>query len=144
MYKNIVVGTDGSTTASLAVEAATELARDFGAKLQIVSAYSQAASGMAAASGFALADGNAVVIAHDTAEQVAADAKAKFGSGLDVETHAIPRHPADAIIEVAEGTGADLIVVGSKGMTGARRILGSIPNSVAHSAPCAVLIVKTA
>ena len=38
---------------------------------------------------------------------------------------------------------ADLIVVGNKGMTGVRRVLGSVPNSVAHSAPCSVLIAFT-
>jgi nucleotide-binding universal stress UspA family protein len=48
------------------------------------------------------------------------------------------------MISVAEGVGADLIVVGSKGMKGARRIIGSVPNSVAHRAPCHVLVAKTA
>ena len=54
-----------------------------------------------------------------------------------------PAAAADAILDTAESIGADLIVVGSKGMRGARRVLGSVPNSVAHGAGCAVLIVKT-
>jgi nucleotide-binding universal stress UspA family protein len=64
-------------------------------------------------------------------------------AGLQVETHATPGSGAEAIIQVAEGQSADLIVVGSRGMKGTRRLLGSVPNNVAHHAPCAVLIVQT-
>jgi nucleotide-binding universal stress UspA family protein len=60
-----------------------------------------------------------------------------------VDTHAKAGSPADAICEVATDVQADLIVVGNKGMSGARRILGSVPNSVAHQAPCSVLIADT-
>jgi nucleotide-binding universal stress UspA family protein len=64
--------------------------------------------------------------------------------GLEVQTHPIEGGPAEAILGVAERTKADLIVVGNKGMTGARRyILGSVPNSVAHHAPCSVMIIRT-
>jgi nucleotide-binding universal stress UspA family protein len=62
----------------------------------------------------------------------------------DVQTHASEGDPADAILDVAEEIKADLIVVGNKGMTGARRfLLGSVPNNVSHHAPCSVIIVKT-
>ena len=62
----------------------------------------------------------------------------------DVETFAREGDPADAILDVAEEKGADLIVVGNKGMTGARRfLLGSVPNKVSHHAPCNVMIVRT-
>jgi nucleotide-binding universal stress UspA family protein len=145
MYKSVVVGTDGSPTASQAVETAARLARDWGAKLHIVVAYSSSPGGMASAMGSALADtGAGGAAAHSSAEKVGNEAKEKLGSGIDAEVHAVSRHPADGIIEVAESVSADLIVVGSKGMTGARRVLGSVPNSVAHGAPCACLIVKTA
>jgi len=60
-----------------------------------------------------------------------------------VETYACCRTAADALLEVAEHQSADLIVVGNKGMHGARRVLGSIPNTIAHQAHCAVLIVPT-
>ncbi len=46
-------------------------------------------------------------------------------------------------MRVAEQEKADVIVVGNKGMAGVRRVLGSVPNSVAHQAPCAVIIVQT-
>jgi nucleotide-binding universal stress UspA family protein len=63
--------------------------------------------------------------------------------GVKVETHVASGSPADALIDLAGKVGADLIVVGSKGMRGTHRLIGSIPNSVAHQAPCSVLIVKT-
>ena len=62
----------------------------------------------------------------------------------EVQTHAREGDPADAILDVAEEVKADLIVVGNKGMTGARRfLLGSVPNKVSHHAPCSVIIVRT-
>src|SRR5262249_10343691 len=71
----------------------------------------------------------------------AEDAKA---AGVGVSTHARQGDPADVIIEVAEERKADLIIVGNKGMTGAKRfLLGSVPNKVSHHAPCSVLIVRT-
>jgi len=61
-----------------------------------------------------------------------------------VRTHPIQGDPADAILNVAEEIKADLIVVGNKGMTGARRyFLGSVPNKVSHHAPCSVMIIRT-
>lgn len=145
MYKAIVVGTDGSETASQAVRTAADLARDFGARLHVVTAYSTVPSGMAAASGFALADsGFGAQAYHESAVHSATEAREQHCSGLDTEVHAVAGAAADALIEVAEAVGADLIVVGSRGMTGARRFLGSVPNSVAHGAPCAVMIIKTA
>jgi nucleotide-binding universal stress UspA family protein len=71
-------------------------------------------------------------------------AKAVKDAGAEVDTHAIKGEPADVIIELAEREQADLIVVGNKGMTGAKRfVLGSVPNAIAHHAPCNVLIVRT-
>ena len=64
-------------------------------------------------------------------------------AGVAVNTHAREGDPADAILDVAEETKADLIVVGNKGMTGAKRfLLGSVPNKISHHAPCGVYIVR--
>ena len=74
----------------------------------------------------------------DAAEEIAET------GGVEVETFAREGDPADAILDVAEERGADLIVVGNKGMTGAKRfLLGSVPNKVSHHAPCSVLIIRT-
>ena len=65
-------------------------------------------------------------------------------AGVKVETFSREGDPADAILDVAEEQGADLIVVGNKGMTGAKRfLLGSVPNKVSHHAPCSVMIIRT-
>jgi nucleotide-binding universal stress UspA family protein len=63
---------------------------------------------------------------------------------VEARTHAREGDPADAILDVAEETNADLIVVGNKGMKGTRRfLLGSVPNKISHHAPCGVYIVRT-
>jgi nucleotide-binding universal stress UspA family protein len=65
-------------------------------------------------------------------------------AGVTVNTHARQGDPADAILDVAEEQNADLVIVGNKGMTGAKRfLLGSVPDKVSHHAPCSVLIVRT-
>jgi nucleotide-binding universal stress UspA family protein len=63
--------------------------------------------------------------------------------GIEVETHSRKGDAADAILDVAKDENADMIVVGNKGMTGARRVLGSVPNKVTHHADCDVLVVRT-
>ncbi len=145
MYKVVIVGTDGSETANTAVESAAGIARALGAALHIVTAYKTSTSGIAQATGAALVDsgaGHAVV--QEAAKGVGDEAIATYASDLKAEAHAVHADPVDAILDTAVEVGADLIVVGSKGMRGARRYIGSVPNSVAHSAHCAVLIVKTA
>jgi nucleotide-binding universal stress UspA family protein len=73
-----------------------------------------------------------------------ASGTAKQEGLADVQTYSREGDPADAILDVAEETGADLIIVGNKGMTGAKRfLLGSVPNKVSHHAPCGVMIVRT-
>ena len=144
MFKCVVVGTDGSATADKAVETAASLARNWNAALHIVTAYASVASGMGAASGAPMADsGTHGSFRRESAEQVANKAVETWAEGVDATPHAAAGHVPDAILDTASSVGADLIVVGSKGMRGARRVLGSVPNSVAHGADCAVLIVKT-
>ena len=142
MYKVVVVGTDGSPTAEKAVEMAAGLARPLGAHLHIVTAYKTGVSGIAGATGVALVDSGAGhAVAEEVAKGVADRAGETYRNGLEVTTHVLHDDPVDAILGTATRVGADLIVVGSKGMQ--RRILGSVPNSVAHGADCAVLIAKT-
>ena len=146
MFGSIVVGTDGSDTAREAVRQAVELAARVGARLQIVSAYEPVTGARL----------------REEAEQVPPDlqwlvnprenvdatlreaAQAARSGGVEAMTYARQGDPADAILDVAAEQGADLIVVGNKGMTGARRfLLGSVPNRVSHHAPCSVLIIRT-
>jgi len=143
-YTRILVGTDGSQTAGTAVETAANLARQLGAELHILSAYRSAAAGGAAAIGPLgvfpdLTDGSLL----EACQEIVDTATASCGHDVTTRSHVVPGSAADAIVGTAEAVGADLIVVGSKGMQGARRVLGSVPNSVAHHAGCDVLIVKT-
>ena len=138
MSAAIVVGTDGSETAAKAVSTAATLARQRGAPLHIVTAYGSKPEAVPEELNWMETVG---VQAETLLQHVTADIDL---AGLDVETHARVGDPASVLIDVAVETNADLIVVGNKGMTGmARFLLGSVPNKVAHHAPCDVLIVRT-
>jgi nucleotide-binding universal stress UspA family protein len=146
VFNRIVVGTDGSDTAGQAVNQAIELARLTGASLNIVSAFAPVSSrrvegeqrGAPEDIAYELGPREDVNIVLDSA---AGQAKQQ---GVQVQTHAVEGDPADGILNVAEETKADLIIVGNKGMTGARRfLLGSVPNKVSHHAPCSVMIAQT-
>ncbi len=142
-YTRILVGTDGSATADQAVQMAAELARQLGAELHVVTAY-RTAPGMGSTSGGGLSDITAgESLRAEAAKEIAEKAVDACGEGLTAVAHAASGSVADAIVDTGKSVGADLIVVGSKGMRGARRVLGSVPNSVAHGAESAVLIVKT-
>jgi len=146
MFGAIVVGTDGSETAGEAVRQAVELASQVGAKLQIVSAYEPVATSRLREEGRQVpADVEWMVNPREDVDStLEAAAENARSLGVDVEVFARQGDPADAILDVAEETGADLIVVGNKGMTGAKRfLLGSVPNKISHHAPCSVLIIRT-
>ena len=146
MFGSMVIGTDGSDTASEAVRQAAELASKLGAKVHLVSAYEPVSEGRLREERQEVpGDLQWMVNPREDVNQTLDGAAERLrSSGVDVETHAREGDPADAILDVAEEQDADLIVVGNKGMTGAKRfLLGSIPNQVSHNAPCNVLIVKT-
>ena len=146
LFNRIVVGTDGSETAAAAVGQAIELAKLAGAELSIVSAYAPVhKSRLKDEASGAPADVQHEIGPREDVNLVleAAAAQARK-EGVEVQIHPVEADPADAILNVAEKIGADLIVVGNKGMTGARRyFLGSVPNNVSHHAPCSVIIVRT-
>jgi nucleotide-binding universal stress UspA family protein len=146
VFTRIVVGTDGSDTAAGAVRQAIDLAKLAGAELSIVSAFAPVSSRRVEAEKLdAPADVQYEIGPREDVNLVldAAAAEARK-AGVEVQTHPVEADPADAILNVAEQTGADLIVVGNKGMTGARRyLLGSVPNNISHHAPCSVMIVRT-
>jgi len=138
MYRSIVVGTDGSETAERAVLEAIGLAGAVGCLLHVVSAYEPVR-------GVRVEGAKAGTIQPDTNVQAVVDqaaSKARL-QGVDVKTHTITGDPTDALLEVAEREQADLIVVGSRGMHGMGRVLGSVPNKVSHQARRSVLIVNT-
>jgi nucleotide-binding universal stress UspA family protein len=146
MFSSIVVGTDGSETASKAVLQAAELARQVGASVSLVSAYEPVSGNRLREERREVPkDMEWMVNPREDVEATLNEAAEKLeGAGVKVETYAREGDAADAILDVAEETGAELIVVGNKGMTGTKRfLLGSVPNKVSHHAPCSVLIIRT-
>ena len=146
MYDSIVVGTDGSDTAKEAVRQASELAKTVGAKLHLVSAYEPVPEGRLRQERQQVPDDlQWMVNPKEDVEGTLKDAAAEIEEkGVEVATYAREGDPADAILDVAEEEKADLIVVGNKGMSGARRfLLGSVPNKVSHHAPSSVMIIRT-
>ena len=149
MYKQIVVGTDGSEGASLAVGTAVDLARLAGADLHIVYAHKVTSPFQAAAameSGMApsaLLDTNDAI--HSEGERICDRAVEQARrSGVTAHGHCVGADPAEALSAVAQDVHADLIVVGNRGMSGARRfVLGSVPNKLSHHCPTSLLIADT-
>jgi nucleotide-binding universal stress UspA family protein len=146
MFARIVVGTDGSDTAKEAVREATELAKHTGATLDVVSAYEPVSPTRLREERLeAPSDIEHMVNPREDVDATLSEADAEISkAGVSARTFARQGEPADAILDLAEEENADLIVVGNKGMTGAKRfLLGSVPNKVSHHAPCSVLIVRT-
>ena len=146
-YGSIVVGTDGSATAERAVSQAATIAAADGARLVIVTAYTPGEG--------AAHDIDPDVVPPDIrfmltdrvqAEELGAHGRelAKAAGAGEVVVQAIPGEPAEVLLEAANDFDAELIVVGSRGLNShAHFILGSVAASVAHRAPCDVLVAHT-
>jgi nucleotide-binding universal stress UspA family protein len=143
MAEQIVVGTDGSETAKVAVSEAVRLAKLLGAGVHLVSSYKPLRGAKIAGA----PEGAAKVWAplpDSGVEAILSEAAASIRmQDIEVETHALEDEPADALLRVADKVGASMIVVGNRGMHGAKRVLGSVPNAVSHKASCNVMIVST-
>ena len=142
MFQTIVVGTDGSSRARVAVSEAIDLARNQGARLHLVAAFSSQERHWETLESTASVES---VDMRQVAETVLArEGRKAQEQGLQVDWAAREGDPAEVLIEAAVDAGADLIVVGNKGMGGVKRfVMGSVPNKVTHHAPCSVLVVRT-
>jgi len=130
--KRILVGTDTSASADMAVQAAAELARLAEAELLVLNV-------------------RPASVAHDAADpkksadpdRYLATMAQRFPS-LSVRSWSEPGEPAERLLEVAEAERVDTIVVGNKGVHGPRwRVRDSVPTMVVRHAPCSVFIVDT-
>ena len=128
MYGRILVGVAKTESAKRAVDVAIDLAERYGADLHLVMVYDRSG-------------GPAGRDPRDDAEGQLAAIQAR--TKVTTHIHVLPGDPSDGLVMVADEVNADLVVVGNKGMRGARRILGSVPNKVAHGAGCSVLIADT-
>lgn len=150
MYERIVVGVHQAETAKKAAEHALHLGELTGAEVHLACALpdnERRAPLSSMVAGAALAGGtpNDNLPGESDARRHAEQFMAKLAhaSSATSHVHVLPGDPVDVLVQVAEEVDADLVVVGDRGMKGARRVLGSVPNSISHQAPCSVLIVET-
>ena len=150
MFERIVVGVNQASTAALAAERALDLGVLTGAEVHLVCALGGAAKGeplSAMVPGAALVGGTPPTAGPGQSDaRIHAEnflARLTQYSRVPTRNHVLPGEPAEVILQVADEVDADLIVVGSKGMHGARRVLGSVPNTISHQADCSVLIIQT-
>ena len=143
MLETIAVGTDGSATATKAVEFALDLAEHYNARVVFVSSYRPVSEGRLRQEQkeapqelqWSLNPAEDVEATLRDVEEMADQ------RGLKWTSEAREGDPADVLVDLAEAHDADVLVIGNKGMQ--RRVLGSVPNSVSHKAKCSVMIVKT-
>jgi nucleotide-binding universal stress UspA family protein len=136
VVSTVAVGTDGSETANEAVKQAAEFARRFDARLVLLSAFKE---------GPPPPDTDEGQWSYNAAAQVReilsrTEARMKE-QGIECTTAVDEGDPADVLVRLANECSADVLVIGNKGMQ--RKVLGSVPNSITHSANCSVLVVKT-
>jgi nucleotide-binding universal stress UspA family protein len=140
MISTVAVGTDGSATATEAVRVAVEMARRFDAKLVLVSAFQD--SGGTRSDRTASVELQWAVSPAARVKEILARTEEELGrEGIECSTLVDEGNPADVLVRLAEECAADVLVIGNKGIR--RRVLGSVPNSVTHNAPCSVFVVKT-
>lgn len=139
MFNHVLVGADSSATAKRAVEAAAEIVAMSGGTLHILTAYEN----LTFAAGVDAHEFQHVSTEDDSRALLQTLSFIAKKHGIEPKLHGAKGDPADVLNKKAEELDCDLIVVGNRGMKGVRRVLGSVPNSVAHGAPCSVLIVDT-
>lgn len=144
MYSNIVAGTDGSDIAELAVRHAAELARLAGARLHLVTAVSSTPVGFGPDIITAMPPSWVDANVDAAQERLTALQRSFVDPSVDVTTRVLQGEPAEILLRYCEEIGADMLVVGNKGVHGARRwLLGSVANRCVHHADCAVLVVPS-
>jgi nucleotide-binding universal stress UspA family protein len=141
MLSTVAVGTDGSATASKALEAAIEIARRFDAKLVVLSAFQGADDrprGVTTGSAELQWEFSNDARVREMLNRIEQELRERK---IDCMTLVDEGDPAEVLVRLAEECGADLLVIGNRGMQ--RRVLGSVPNTVTHKATCSVYVVKT-
>jgi nucleotide-binding universal stress UspA family protein len=141
--ETVAVGTDGSDTATTAVEFAIELAEKFGSRIVFISSYRPVSeSRLRNEQKDAPQDVQwAINPAEDVEDALRTVEALADEHGLKWTSEAREGDPSDVLVDLAEEHEADVLVIGNKGMH--RRVIGSVPNSVSHKAKCSVMIVKT-
>ena len=143
MIQKVAVGTDGSDTAQKAVDFAFDVAEKFGATVVICSSYRPVSEDKVRRDQREAPEDIQWSInpTQEVDSNLTSAAERARERGIEAVTEAREGQPAEVLCDIAEAYGSDVIVVGNRGMH--RKVLGSVPNSVSHNAPCSVVIVKT-
>jgi len=153
VFRRILVGTDGSDNAKRAIHVAVDVARRMKAEIVIAYAIPQPGLLMAIPPVAALpAEGYAVSLedyykeAKDRARKLVAEAvELAKGNGISARGEVLDGlgSVVEQLVEFAEKEKVDLVCVGTRGLSGFRRLLlGSVSNGLVSHAPCAVLVVR--
>jgi nucleotide-binding universal stress UspA family protein len=141
-FGTILVPTDFSGHARTALDLAIALAKDWGARIHLVHAY-ELPAGPAAPYGLAIPEAVMLELRDAAARHLEKSAQLVSQAGLACQTHLEQGAPAPAILAVARSTGAELIVMGTRGLTGWRHaLLGSVAEHTIRKAPCPVITIK--
>ncbi len=145
-FRHIVVAYDGSTQARIALDRAIDLARSGSSRLSIITVYQPPTVWIA---GPSIGPSGALEAAQDEGKKALNDLMleavrhAKERGVSDVRGEFFQGHPAEAILTYADTEHADLVVMGSRGLSAAPRLLlGSVSDAVVHHARIAVLVVR--
>jgi len=141
-FRKILVPIDFSTHASQALETGIELAKVFKAKLHLLHCY-QINVGAISPYGLVIPESFDRDIREAANRQLAKWRDKVAAEKVEVEAEVSPIFPSEAIANTAERIGADLIVMGTRGLSGIKHVLlGSVAERTVRIAPCPVLTVK--
>ncbi len=142
VYDRVIVGSDGSPSALYAVARAHEVASAAEARVVVVSAYDPGD----VVDRPVQVGGRQLLYGQDAARQAVHKSVMELTSDRirDIEQIVVADKPADALLRIAGGSPASLIVVGNRGL-GAEEgeVLGSVPAEIVRKAVCDVLVVQT-
>ena len=143
MFSTVVVGTDSSAIAEHAVRVAAEMAAQGNGTLHVVAAYRtlSPAEVLSVRSSLPEEFHDAIDAVSRVDDTLASAARIGARHGVTVTRHPIEGDATEALLDVAEEVDADLIVVGSRGLHGLARMLGSVSTKVVHHSPRSILVV---
>lgn len=141
-FRKILVPVDFSTHSSRALQTAIELAKAFGAKLHLLHCY-QINVGAISPYGLVIPESFDRDIREAATKQLEQWRDKVTAQKIEVESEVSPLFPSEAIASIAERIGADLIVMGTRGLSGIKHVmLGSVAERTVRIAPCPVLTLK--
>ncbi len=143
MFSTIVVGTDGSANSEEAVRVAAEMAATGDGKLHVVSAYHPLSAADVTSIRASLPQEFRGVVDADGAVRDRIRSAVRVGRHYDIEIveHPVEGDATESVLDIADEVDADLIVVGSRGLRGLRRTLGSVSTRLVHHSNRSVLVV---